>query len=367
MSQGSSLRDRRVAVISSQLWPGYNELWDAVEPDVAALTVIGARSDKDAGDVEPARVALRNVDLGRGLVWQHLLGLRRQLRSFRPDLVHVNRELWTVVAQELVRLDAAIVVHGAENLWDHGNGVEQFLRRRLVDRAVRRIRGYASWNHVGVDHVAGRRRALGLRPVPTLVLPAIVPPAVFRDVSWQPSPPDPLEVLLVGRAVSAKGFQDVLEAADGLADVRVTLCGEGPLLDDLGRLADRHGVPLVAMGLVKPPELADLMARSHLLVQPSRTTDDWAEQFGRSVAEAMTVGLPVLVSDSGELPQLVGEDPEATFPEGDSVALRARLQRLTADPEGLRALAARQRERARIWEPPVAGAALLDFWAKVLG
>lgn len=365
--RASALRSARVAVLSSQLWPGYNELWDAVEPEVGALTVIGARSDKDAGSAEPARVALRQMDLGRGLVWQHLVGLRGGLRAFRPDLVHVNRELWAVAAQEVVGIDAAVVVHGAENLWDHGNGIEQYLRRRLVDRAVRRIRGYASWNHEGVEHVLRRRSELGLAAVPTLVLPAIVPPTTFRDVSWQPSPPDPLDVLLVGRAVSAKGFQDVLEAADGVPGVRVTLCGEGPLLDDLRQMAHRHGVHLVTPGHLKPDALAALMSRSHVLVQPSRTTDDWAEQFGRSVAEAMTVGLPVLVSDSGELPYLVGGDPEAIFPEGDGVVLRGHLQRLVAEPDSLGALGARQRERARVWEPAVAGDALLGFWRQVLG
>src|SRR5262245_19672012 len=361
------MRSSRIAVVSSQLWPGYNELWDAVEPQVGALTVIGARSARDAGGAEPDRVALRQVDLGRGLVWQHLVGLRRYLRSFRPDLVHVNRELWTVVAQELVGLDTALVVHGAENLWHHGNSVEQFLRRRLVDRAIRRIRGYASWNHAGAEHVVRRRRELGLSDVPTLVLPAIVPPVAFRDVSWEPSPNGPFEVALVGRAVSAKGFQDVIEAADGLPDVRVTLCGEGPLLEDLRRLAVRHDVNLVTPGQVSAVGLADLLARSHLLVQPSRTTGDWAEQLGRSVAEAMTVCLPVLVSDSGELPFLVGDDPEAVFPEGDSVALRTRLARLADDRKALGALATRQRAPARSWDPTVAGDALLGFWQQVLG
>jgi glycosyltransferase involved in cell wall biosynthesis len=360
------MRSSRVAVLTSQLWPGYNELWDAVERDVGELTVIGARSDEDAGTEEPDRLALRQMDLGRGLVWQHLVGLRRHLRRFQPDLVHVNRELWAVAAQELVGIDAAVVVHGAENLWNHGNVIEQYLRRRLVDRAVRRIGGYASWNHEGVDHVLRRRDELGLDAVPTLVLPAIVPPTIFRGVRWQPSASNLFDVLLVGRVVSAKGFQDVLQAADGVPGVRVTLCGDGPLLDDLRRMAHRRGVHLMTPGHLKPDQLAAVMSRSHVLVQPSLTTADWAEQFGRSVAEAMTVGLPVLVSDSGELPHLVGEDPEAIFPEGDSVALRKHLQRLVGEPDGLSALGARQRDRARIWDPAVAGEALLGFWQQVL-
>jgi glycosyltransferase involved in cell wall biosynthesis len=361
----AALRDRRVAVISSRLWPGYNDLWDAVEPHVGALAVVGARSADDAGDAEPARVELRKLDLGRGLVWQHLVGLRRFLRSFRPDLVHVNSELWAVVAQEVIGLAPAVVVHGAENLWHHGNGVEQLLRRHLVDRAVRRLDGYASWNHAGADHVVRRRQALGLDPVPTVVLPAVVPPAAFRDVTWQPGAADALDVLMVGRAVPAKGFQDVVEAADGVPGIRLTLCGEGPYLDDLRRLAGRHDVPLRTPGHLEPAQLAALMAGADLLVQPSLSTHDWAEQFGRSVAEAMTVGLPCLVSDSGELPHLVGQDPMAVFAEGDSDDVRDHLLRLS-DACARRELATRQQDRARVWEPDRAGAELLGFWEQVL-
>jgi glycosyltransferase involved in cell wall biosynthesis len=234
-----------------------------------------------------------------------------------------------------------------------------------VDRAVRRIDGYASWNHAGADHVLRRRAELGLAPVPTLVLPAVVPPRPFREAGWQPGPPDPLEILLVGRAVPEKGYADVLEAAAGLDGVRVSLCGEGPALEDLHDLAARLGVPLDTPGHLQPHRLAELMARCHVLVQPSRTTPDWAEQFGRTVAEAMAVGLPCLVSDSGELPHLVGGDPEAVFPEGDAAAIRAHLRRLT-DERARDTLSARQGALATAWRPERAGEALLDFWEQAL-
>jgi glycosyltransferase involved in cell wall biosynthesis len=361
----AGLDSLRVAVVTSRLWPGFNDIWDTVEPHVGSLVVVGARSAKDAGPDEPARVALRGVDLGRGLVWQHVIGLRRFLRSFSPDVIHVNRELWAVLAQEVVGSDAAVVVHGAENLWHHGGSAEQAVRRRLVDRAVRRLAGYASWNHAGAHHVVRRRQELGLDPVPSLVLPAVVPPAPFRRVHWEPAGRAALEVLLVGRAVPAKGFEDVIEAVAGAPDIRVTLCGEGDGLEAMVHLAASRGVRLATPGHLKAPELARLMARSDLLVQPSRTTDDWAEQFGRTVAEAMTVGLPCLVSDSGELPHLVAQDPRAIFRERDVPDLREHLAELR-EPDALTGLAERQRVPAAAWEPARAGAAVLDLWQRVL-
>ena len=46
---------------------------------------------------------------------------------------------------------------------------------------------------------------------------------------------DALDLLLVGRATPEKGFQDVIDAVAGLPDVRITLCGEGPMLEELTR------------------------------------------------------------------------------------------------------------------------------------
>jgi len=107
------LTDRRIVVLTSSLAPGYNDLWDAARPHVGALKVVGARSEDPRAAQGPDVVSLPAFDLGRGLVWQHLPGLRRAVKSVRADLVHVNRELWGVATQELLGLDTRIVVHGA--------------------------------------------------------------------------------------------------------------------------------------------------------------------------------------------------------------------------------------------------------------
>jgi glycosyltransferase involved in cell wall biosynthesis len=358
----------RVAVVTSQLQPGSNDLWDAAAPGVADLIVIGARSQYQPEVGEPPRVALHSVDAGRGLIWQHLVGLRRHLRSFRPDLIHVNRELWAIVAQELVGTNTSVVVHGAENLWEHGNAIERRVRDRLIDRAVPRLAGYASWNGAGADHVRSLGAGLGRPELPTVILPAIIPPEPFKRASWRPPPSKPdgaLNVLLVGRPVRAKGFHLVIEAAAQITGsrVRLTLCGEGPELPDLRRQAQALGVELDCRGHLAERELAELMSAAHVLVQPSVTTPSWAEQFGRSVAEAMTVGLPCLVSDSGELPHVVGVE-QAVFRERDAVELARRLEALARDHAGLAELSALQRPAAARYSPEQASWRLLEFWAE---
>ncbi|RPI51817.1 MAG: glycosyltransferase, partial [Chloroflexi bacterium] len=81
-----------------------------------------------------------------------------------------------------------------------------------------------------------------------------------------------------------------------------------------------------------------------VLVVPSRTRPNWKEQFGRVAVEAMACGVPVVGSDSGEIPHVLG-DAGLIFAEDDVAALGGHLVRLMQDA-GLRAeLAGKGRRR----------------------
>ena len=82
----------------------------------------------------------------------------------------------------------------------------------------------------------------------------------------------------------------------------------------------------------------DQMARGYaqldVLVLPSHTTPTWKEQFGRVIIEALWCGVPVVGSDSGEIPWLIElTGGGLVFAEGDADALAARLRELRAAPE----------------------------------
>jgi glycosyltransferase involved in cell wall biosynthesis len=68
-----------------------------------------------------------------------------------------------------------------------------------------------------------------------------------------------------------------------------------------------------------------------VLVLPSRTRPNWKEQFGRVLIEAMACGVPVIGSDCGEIPGVIG-DAGLIFREGSVAELAARLACLQADP-----------------------------------
>jgi glycosyltransferase involved in cell wall biosynthesis len=81
-----------------------------------------------------------------------------------------------------------------------------------------------------------------------------------------------------------------------------------------------------------------------LLVLPSRTRPNWKEQFGRVLIEAMATGVPVVGSDSGEIPHVIG-DAGIIFPEDDVVTLRETIEKIMGDEELRRRLAQAGRER----------------------
>jgi glycosyltransferase involved in cell wall biosynthesis len=69
------------------------------------------------------------------------------------------------------------------------------------------------------------------------------------------------------------------------------------------------------------------MKTMHVLVLPSRTGEDWKEQFGQVLIEAMSCGTPVVGSDSGAIPAVIG-DAGMIFKEGDAKDLAEKLKNL---------------------------------------
>jgi glycosyltransferase involved in cell wall biosynthesis len=104
-----------------------------------------------------------------------------------------------------------------------------------------------------------------------------------------------------------------------------------------------------------------------VLVVPSRTTRNWAEQFGRVIVEAMARDVPVVGSSSGAIPEVIG-DAGLVVPEGDVEALAAALTRLRAEDDLRRTLVERGRQRVkRVYAEDMVMRGTVAFYEKVLG
>jgi glycosyltransferase involved in cell wall biosynthesis len=146
----------------------------------------------------------------------------------------------------------------------------------------------------------------------------------------------PFTVGYAGRLIESKGLTDLLAGVRMLdSPVELMLIGNG----DLRARLDGQPIPGSRVRVVDNLT-HDQMARGYaeldVLVLPSRTTPTWKEQFGRVIIEALWCGVPVVGSDSGEIPWLIElTGGGLVFPEGDRDALAQQLTRLRAEP-GLR-------------------------------
>lgn len=152
----------------------------------------------------------------------------------------------------------------------------------------------------------------------------------------------------VGALIEAKGLPDLARALAQLkGNWNALLVGDGPLYHDLQAFLDGQGQSARACfaGYVPHGKVSPYVNCMDVLVLPSRTTPTWKEQFGMVLAEAMLSGVAVVGSDSGAIPEVIG-DAGLIFPEGDTSALAGCLERLQADPALRVELAERGRQRA---------------------
>jgi len=265
------------------------------------------------------------------------------LRQIRPDVVHVDEEPYNLATVLATR---HALKRGARTLFF----TWQNLPRRypppfnLFEWYVYRHSRYAIAGNAEAVDVLRMKGYAG----PTAVIPQFgVDPEVFMPAASPTESTRPFTIGYVGRITPEKGLTVLFDAVGRLdGDWRLRIVGNGPLRDELmtrardGVLADRidfsPAVPSMAV--------LDEMRSFDALVLPSLTRPNWKEQFGRVLQEAMACAVPVVGSDSGEIPHVVG-DAGLIVPEAKADALAEALRSLARDANLRRELGARGRAR----------------------
>lgn len=143
--------------------------------------------------------------------------------------------------------------------------------------------------------------------------------------------PEHFVVGFVGRFVEDKGIFDLLQAFQKLRTemnhdrLRLLCVGDGPLKSVL--MSQGENVLVVSPG--GNGKVLPYYRMMDALVLPSRTLPHWKEQFGLVLVEAMACGLPLVGSNSGAIPEVMG-DAGKSFAEGKVSELVAVLSKLMA-------------------------------------
>jgi glycosyltransferase involved in cell wall biosynthesis len=237
------------------------------------------------------------------------------------------------------------------------------LSRRGKDALLRKYVGQCA---AGLAVSSGNRRLLlhyGLPEERIFFSPYAVDVERFRlpeseraaaRLAWRQRlgvPGDMPLLLFVGKLIDVKDPSRLLSAFLALRRLgvaaRLAFCGDGELLPQLRAMAQAspHGRDVSFLGFFNQAELPALYAAADALVLPSRR-----ETFGVVVAEALSAGLPVVVSDGVGCAEdlVVGPGSGLHFPVGDEAALLSCLARLcdkASGPALRKELAARGEKR----------------------
>jgi glycosyltransferase involved in cell wall biosynthesis len=265
--------------------------------------------------------------------------LRRLLTDFRPDLLHIEEEPWTQPASVAVRLARRLgiraVLSTAESL-PRGYGFRQRFRR---ERSLRLAHGIIGANRLALALATKRRPTIAHLTLPQI---GVTPPPATPRVPHQG-----LAIGFIGRLVPERGLDLLFRACVGLAGRwTLTVIGTGPSQEVLEALAERLGISARVSWLGPLPREAvdQVWPRLDCAVFPARTTPRWVATAARGALHAMANGVTVVASDSGALPEIVGETGRIV-PEEDVPALAAALHQLLADRAECERLGAAGRRR----------------------
>jgi glycosyltransferase involved in cell wall biosynthesis len=269
---------------------------------------------------EPAGSKLRIVSLGTKLsrfihiFSYHGSALRDLIRQGNFDIVHAWEEPYIFagfqIARALKNNPAAFCFWTAQNNMKHYPPPFDYFERTVLARAQ-------SWlAQAGLVYRTMLERGYPEKTGRTLTL------AVDTD-AFRPMTPDArakvLETLglrtpvvgFLGRLTEAKGLDVLMPAMEKLGPSKawsLLFLGSGEYKEKLDAWAASHGwSERVKIVLAKHSEVPGYLGCMDLLVAPSQTMPNWKEQFGRMLVEAFASGVPVIGSDSGEIPYVIGD------------------------------------------------------------
>lgn len=258
-------------------------------------------------------------------------GIGRIIRSFKPDILHIDEEPYNWVTLHTAMLGrlagAKILFFSWQNL--HRRYPIPFRMIELTN--YRLCSAGVAGNREAVEVLRKKGYRGPLDVIPQFgVDPEIYYPRKYPEETERPT------IGYAGRLVNEKGVDVLIEAFARMKSraARLQIIGNGSERSRLEHLASYKGVRdrVTFRGQIASADMPEALRSLDLLAIPSRTRPNWKEQFGRVIIEAMASGVPVLGSNSGEIPNVIG-NPDLVFPEDNVESLTRKLDQLVAEKE----------------------------------
>jgi glycosyltransferase involved in cell wall biosynthesis len=171
----------------------------------------------------------------------------------------------------------------------------------------------------------------------------------------------------MGRFVEEKGIRTLTAALDRVeSQWRALVVGGGPLEGFLRKWSERYGDRVRIVTGIPHDRVPDYLNAMDVMCAPSETAPNWREVFGRMIVEAFACGVPIIATNSGEIPRVVA-DAGRIVSERSPDELANAIGELLENPAQRREFAARGLERVRTtytWS--IVARRHLDFFEELL-
>lgn len=314
------------------------------------------------GGIKVAPIQVRGGDEPATLRWRGG-GLGRLLREVRPDIIQVEGEPWWPLTSKALRLAEKLKIPAVLAVSTSVRVKLGFTERLRRNRSLRSARGLIGINRLALDLMLRERPS-----IPSAVIPLH---GVSVPVQGRPrTPRQGFDIGFIGRLVPERGVDLLIRATSRLrGDWSLTVVGTGPEQQELEALAEKVGIGSRVRWLGGMPRnwLDSVWPTLDCVVLPARTTARWVEPVGQALLDAMAQGLPVVGTESGVLPEIIG-DAGIVVGEDDPDVLGLALERLQKMPDEQARLGAagRRRVMAEYVDDAIARKTL-GFWRRVTG
>ena len=281
-------------------------------------------------------------------------------RKFKPDVIHAHwpfpHAYIALGAAKLFRIPLVLNFHGAELLL--------IRKKKWVKPFLKFAIGQAQAVFANSSFTASKIKALRNVNVEWSPYGTTLESSTASEVEAVPHPINgKFKILFVGRHIERKGICYLIEAAKYLPrdKFEIRIVGVGDLTEKLKELAEqvdalapagvRHDSPaeIVFTGKLSPEELAKEYRTANVFTLPASVDSKGdTEGLGVVLIEAMELGLPIVASNVGGIPDVVVDGESGILvPEKDPQALANAFKRLESEPGLVKQLLEGSRKRIR--------------------
>jgi glycosyltransferase involved in cell wall biosynthesis len=289
------------------------------------LSVVSLGGEKIEG------VKTINLNPGRGRQWSYIKYLHRVKRiigEIEPDLVHSHYAagfgLWGAYSGFHPFL---VSVWGTDIIDFPNNFYKKYLLKKILSSA---------------DYLTATSHFLGKQTVrihPSIADKLAVIPFGVKMPEIQADYSDKGQIKLIYIKVHARRYgPDILfKAVHSLIkqgmNISLTMAGSGEMTEELKEMANKLNINkyISFVGFLDNREIAPLLAGHDIMVMPSRE-----ESFGVAALEASSVGIPVIASNIGGIPEAVKNNQTGILVPSDNVENLAEAIKKLADNVELR-------------------------------